>query len=306
MKVAVIHGGNSTEAEISTLNASYVIQALEQLGHEAKSIEYNLDMVPILLEYKPDRAFLCVQGKGHGDGTLQGILEYLNIPYTGSKREAATIINNKIFCQKLFEENHIPVAPHFTWKQSEYVKVTGPEEFQRNMKQSGMKFPCVAKAPTQGGSFGIALLQNLDDYSLMEEIFTYDSTILIEQFIQGSFYTVGILQYHGKRILLPVMEGKSLEKDQNMTKFLGEYCVVKANLSKEIEENMQDYANRAFECVDAVTYARADFMLDDETNIPYMLEINAVPGIKPSSLFPPAVALLGISYEEMIEAILIG
>ncbi len=305
MKVAVIHGGDSTEAAVSTLNASYVEKALVALGYEVSMVSYDETMIPTLMKEQPEAVFLCVQGKGHGDGTLQGILDFLKIPYTGSLREAATIINNKILCQTMFAKAQLPIAPNFTWSEKDHIEANGQAHFQEKMKKVNMKFPCVAKAPTQGGSFGIVLLHTIEDYSIIEEIFQYDQELLIEEFLEGDFYTVGILKYKGEHLILPVMQGMSLEDDHEFICFTGKYKGMRASLPSDLETKMQAYAKKAFETSGARTYARVDFILEKHTMEPYVLEINAVPGIKASSLFPPAVELMGISYNEMIEAILL-
>ena len=136
-KIAVIHGGTSSEADISTQNAHYIAQALERLGCTVLDVPYDRAMYRTLLEEAPDGAFLCVQGKGHGDGTLQGILDHLGIPYTGSGREAATVINNKILCQTLFRLAGLPVPRNFLWTAAEQAAADGPARFEQKLKKAG-------------------------------------------------------------------------------------------------------------------------------------------------------------------------
>lgn len=304
MKIAVIHGGNSTECQVSTLNAEYINCSLKDLGYNSYLLEFSENMIVELLKNKPDSVFLCVQGKGHGDGTLQAILDYLEIPYTGSKREASTIINNKILCQKLFKLENLPIAPSFTWLRSEHFSHKGKDALFEKMHLCGVPFPCVVKAPSQGGSFGIAYLESIEDFYKIDAIFQYDPALLVEKFITGRFYTVGLLEQEGELLSLPVMEGMAVNSDMKLISFDGEYAVIKAKLSEEIIDMMAEYAKKAFLCVNAAGYARIDFILEESSNIPIILEVNAVPGLKPESLYPPSALLLGIEYNKLIDMIL--
>ncbi len=304
MNIAVIHGGNSTECQVSTLNAEYINSSLKELGYNSYLLGFNKDMYSSLLQNKPDVVFLCVQGKGHGDGTLQGILDSLEIPYTGSKREASTIINNKIFCQKLFKLENLPTAPSFTWSRKEHFSPKGKDTLLGKMQMAEVLFPCVVKAPSQGGSFGIAYLESMEDFHKIDSIFQYDEVLLIEKFIKGRFYTVGLLEHEGKLLTLPTMEGVAVNSDAKLISFDGKYTVHKAELSAEINDKMAKYAKDVFRCINASGYGRVDFILEESSNIPIILEINAVPGLKPQSLYPPSALLIGIEYNKLIDIIL--
>lgn len=304
MKIAVIFGGTSSESEASSLNATYINECLKLLGHETVMIEFGKDIFLQLKKEAPKTVFLCVQGKGHGDGTLQGILDYLEISYTGSKRESATIINNKIICQKLFTLEGIPIANNFIWTQQDHLLQNCQISFLSEMEKAGIDFPCIIKAPTQGGSFGIVYLESISDYELIHPIFTYDDSLLVENFVVGKFYTVGLIEYKKDLLALPIMEGIAVDNDRKFTSFIGEYTAKEAQLPHEIQMLMKEFAKRAFQCVGASGYARVDFILDEVTLVPVLLEINAVPGLKPKSLFPPAAKLAGIEYKDMISAII--
>lgn len=303
MKIAVIHGGYSTEKDVSTANAEYVHQGLKELGYNSYLLEYTKDITTILTENKPEAVFLCVQGKGHGDGTLQAILDHLEIPYTGSKREAATVINNKILSQKLFRLAGLPISPFFTWQEKEHYTSQAKEHFLDKMQKAQVHFPCLAKAPSQGGSFGIVYLESIEDFSNILSIFPYDKELLIEEFIPGNFYTVCMIEYQGKLLVLPPMQGKSLENKEKYISFAGDYLLFQGEIDEEAKKIMMQYAEQAHNCLGASGYSRADFILDERTNTPKILEINAVPGLKPKSPFPKIMNICGMSYNDMIEAI---
>ncbi len=304
MNIAVIHGGTSSEQAVSTLNAGYVMNALGRRGYRTTDILFTRDVSRRLLEERPDAVFLCVQGKGHGDGTLQAILDHLEIPYTGSGMQAAAIINDKILCQKLFAIEGIRIPADCVWTEKEHCTGDGKKRFEERLGKSGISFPCVAKAPTQGGSFGIVLIESMDAYDLMQEAFFFDSRILIEQFVSGRFATVGILEQSGIAEALPVVEGRSRMPCSRIIKFTGEYDVYPSDLPSEIISELQNTALRTYRTLGARGYARVDFIVEEESGRPFILEINAVPGLKPQSLYPPAAALAGIGYDDLIEIIL--
>lgn len=306
MKIATISGGSSTEAAVSDKNASYIAEALARLGYTVVRLSYDETLPETLRRERPEAVFLCVQGKGHGDGTCQGLLDFFGIPYTGSGREAATVINNKILCQKLFALEGLPIAHNFFWRQADQDRPDAAEEFERRLAHAGFTFPCVVKAPTQGGSFGIVLLENSAQLPRLADPFRYDETLLAEEFIPGPFYTVGLLaDANGGVEALPVMEGVDLDRGKKaMITFDGKYTAQPAAISEPLTQELQTLALRVFELTGARDYARVDFMLDERDGSPRILEINAVPGLKPQSLYPPAAALAGVSYDEMIDRIM--
>lgn len=305
LHIATISGGTSTEAAISDKNASYIAQSLEKLGHRVTKLRYDETLIEALQSEKPDLVFLCVQGKGHGDGTCQALLDFLGIPYTGSGREAATVINSKILCQKLMAAEGLPIPKNFLWSRGEQEGPDATARFTQKLRGAGFDFPCVVKAPTQGGSFGIVFVEDVSQLDTLADPFSYDDTLLVEEFIPGLFYTVGLLaDRQGGVEALPVMEGVDLTPEEKLILFKNGYAARAADLPAPLTAELQALALRVFELFGARDYARVDFMLDQRDGRPRVLEINAVPGLKPKSLFPPAAELAGVSYDEMIDRIL--
>ncbi|MGI5979049.1 MAG: D-alanine--D-alanine ligase family protein [Oscillospiraceae bacterium] len=305
LHIATISGGTSTEAAVSRKNAQSIEEALVHLGFNVTALAYDRRLPSLLEQQRPDAVFLCVQGKGHGDGTCQGLLDFYGIPYTGSGREAATLINNKIFCQRLFAQEGLPIPRNFLWSLRDHARSDARELFLHRLREAGFDFPCVVKAPSQGGSFGIVLLESIDEFERISGPFTYDSTLLVEEFIFGGFYTVGLLaDREGGIEALPVIEGVDLDSGSKIITFGGRYTARPASLPERLCDKMRALALRVFSLVGARDYARVDFMLDTRTQTPRILEINAVPGLKPESLYPPAAALAGIEYDDMIARIL--
>jgi D-alanine-D-alanine ligase/UDP-N-acetylmuramate--alanine ligase len=297
LKIALIHGGTSTEQEISTKNAGHIEQALIRLGHETSMIAYDVGMLEKIRTFAPDTVFLCVQGKGHGDGTLQGLLDFLAIPYTGSHTEAAAIINDKIVCKELFAYHGIRTPGWRVLSNAEYR--AGGCDF------SSIGFPFVAKAPTQGGSYGLQLVMSAAEIHKIEDVFTYDDPIFIERYVSGRFATVGLLQRGNKLETFPCVEVTNTETSGLVT-INKPYTVKPDVFSREASAEMEDLSRKVFQVTRARGYGRVDFMVSSRDGLPYVLEINAVPGLKPVSLYPQAASYMGLSYETMIETILLG
>jgi D-alanine--D-alanine ligase len=298
MKVAILHGGTSTEAEVSTRNAFHVGKILGALGHKTELINYDRDMLQKLCRDRPEAAFVCVQGKGHGDGTVQAILDFLAIPYTGTRTVGAAIINDKIVSKELFEQAGIPTPPWQPLSAADYR--TG------NFDLSRIGFPVVAKAPSQGGGFGIEFIKSEKDMPKIKNVFSYNDPVFIEKFICGRFVTVGLLRRNGVLETFPTLEVVSdppLAKTE-LDLFEGRYSIRPVNLPEYLNIEFASLSRRVFAATRAKCYARVDFMLREEDGKPYALEINAVPGLKPESFYPHGAALHGISENELIETIL--
>ena len=303
MKVALVYGGFSSERKASEENAVYIEKALREKGYETCMIPYEKGLIKILRQERADIVYVCVQGKGHGDGTIQAILEQEGIPFTGSDAHAAALINDKIWSKLLFDRVGIPTPRWEMLTRQDYEKgLFHAERFG---------YPFVAKAPSEGGSFGIELIRGKEELGKIEEVFTYESPILIEEFIPGTFYTIGVLKQDGKIVTLPCVQGVELIEDQkkvdpdSLTVFTGGYTVADALLSEALLEEMDEIARKVFTVTGARDLARIDFMVKKDDMKPYVLEINAVPGLKPRSLFPGEAVRAGIEYEDLIEGILL-
>jgi len=303
VKIAIVYGGFSSEKQASTENAEYIEKALQTKGYDTYMVSYEKGFVQSLKEMQTDMVYVCVQGKGHGDGTIQRMLEKEGIPYTGSDSYAAALINDKIASKILFDQFGLRTPRWQTLEKNVY------EQGLWDAKAFG--YPFVAKAPSEGGSFGIELIRNEDDLHLLEDVFAYETPILIEEFIPGDFYTIGVLEQDGEVKTLPCVQGLEMhgehEKDDpdSLKVFTGEYAVREPNLPQDIINQMDATAKEAFWITGANGIARIDFMVAKKDLKPYILEINAVPGLKPRSLLPGEAKMAGISYEDLIEGILL-
>lgn len=303
VKIGVVYGGYSSESKASAENAKYIMEALQNRGYEVYPVPYQKGLVDRLRRLEIDVVYVCVQGKGHGDGTIQAVLEQEGIPFTGSGSHGATIINDKILSKMFFERAQIQTP---RWQILTY------EEYrQGSFDGAAFGYPFVAKAPSEGGSFGIELIQGAEQLEKLEQVFAYESLILIEQFIAGDFYTIPLLEHHGEIETLPCIKGIEVEESvdkmdiQSLKLFTGEYRCEPADLPKELISRMKHMAIKVYKTVGARDIARVDFMVDVSTMQPYVLEVNAVPGLKPRSLFPGAAKIAGMAYEDLIENLLL-
>jgi D-alanine--D-alanine ligase len=298
-RIAVVHGGTSTESGASTANARFIVESLRRRGADAFPLDYGEQIVECLKEEKPCLVFICVQGKGHGDGTIQAMLDFLKLPYTGSSAAAAAVINDKILCKRLFEWAGAATPAWRTLSKPEWeaAKETG------DFSSFNIAFPFVAKAPGQGGSFGIEYIEDARACSNIEKVFAYEDPILLERFITGDFVTASILERDGKPEILPL-----LRKIPDPARANEKILLAGGNFSVEqydgaAAEQIKRGSLNIYNATGARGYARIDFMVEAESEKAFALEINAVPGLKPASLFPRAAALAGIDYDDMIEII---
>ena len=299
MIVSVVYGGKE-EKEASTKNAKDIADVLSSRGYTVNLLEFGENIISKLKELGTDAVYVCVQGKGYGDGTLQGMLEHEHIPFTGSGMRAACLINDKILCKLVFDRVGIRSPKWDILTQKQYSEGDYPfEEFG---------FPFLAKAPTQGGSYGIEIIRSMNDIPHIGKVFAFDEPIMIERFIKGRNYTVGFYESGGQVVALPVVEVVDLHKkehaEDDLSIITGDCAVKECDLPSELTEEIARTARKVFDVTGARGLARVDFMLDDKEQVPYVLEINAVPGLKRSSLMPGEAVLAGIVYEDVIEDIL--
>lgn len=304
MIVSVVYGGTPEECGPSEKNARDIAEALKKKGYSVHLLQFGKNIIKDLREVSTDIVYLCVQGEGYGDGTFQGMLEVEGIPFTGSGMRAAALINDKILCKLLFDHEHINTPKWDILRKEQYEK--GDFDYE------SLGYPFVAKAPAQGGSFGIELIKTPKDLPLIDKVFGFDDPILLERYIKGKFYTVGIYAGKDGLVTLPVVEGLDLDlqedtlsKEDRLITFTGSYGIKGSSLSSELNLKIQKTALEVYKATGARDLCRVDFMISSD-NTPYVLEINAVPGLKKCSLMPLSAEMTGIGYEDMIEDILLS
>ena len=197
MKIAVISGGFSEEQHSSRDSGKCVADALRNLGHDAAIIEYDKNLLLNIDNFSPEAAFPIVQGKNHGDGAVQALLKLAGIPYVGSQPQNAAIINHKTVCKKIWRAAGILTPDFFEYSRDEYTR-SSFGDFENKAKANGLTLPVVVKPPTQGNRFGMVFMKGKSSFKKLAESFCYDNTLLVEAYVEGRFYTQGVLEIDGK------------------------------------------------------------------------------------------------------------
>lgn len=292
-KVAVLFGGQSSEREISLLTGEAVLEALKRGGVDAHAVDPRDVPLSQLLEQRFDRAWIALHGPGGEDGTLQGALECLGVPYTGSGVLGSAICMDKVRTKRLAAAVGIATA--------DFAVLTGPADFDTAITRLGL--PMFVKPSTQGSSVGITRVERAADLpAAYAAAAATDDTVLAEAFIPGAEYTVGVL--HGRalpsiRISTPNTfydyEAKYLRSDT--------VYACPSGLSAETERHLGALAIGAFSAVGAEGWGRVDFMMDS-TGRPLLLEINTVPGMTDHSLVPMAAKASGMNFDVLVWRVL--
>src|SRR5579884_443022 len=291
-RVAVIMGGASAERDISIQTGSGVVRALEELGYDARSLDYDARFFDAIRDLSPDVVFIALHGPGGEDGQIQGLLEYLNLPYTGSGIEASALAMDKHLLKKLCAAEGLPTA---AWDLFDLTGGTLP------LLPGSLDLPLVIQPRFEGSSIGVNIVRTHEQWTqtMIESAQRY-AEILAEEFIPGREFTCGVLGEEA----LPVVEIVA-----NRNEFYtydakyspgGSTHIVPARIDDDLAARMQMLALSVHRLLGLRDYSRTDFIVTKEGR-PYILEVNALPGLTATSIFPDACAALGIGYEAVVE-----
>ena len=292
-RVAVLMGGDSSEREISLLSGNAVLAALGRRGVEAAAFDPRERALPELIEQRFDRVWIALHGPGGEDGTAQGALEYLGIPYTGSGVAGSAMGMDKLRTKRLAQA--IGVAS------PEAVELRGPQDFELTLER--LRLPLIIKPATQGSSVGMTKVESAEvlpaAYATAAAV---DRSVFAEQWITGREYTVALLQggaLPSIRIETPkAFYDYEAKYSRDDTRYL---CP--SGLSLPAEQHLRSLALAAFEAAGGEGWGRADFMMDAAGRA-LLLEINTVPGMTSHSLVPMAARAAGIDFEELVWRVL--
>ncbi len=299
-KILVLMGGYSEEREVSLRSGAAVLNALIKLGYDAISLDLKGSSLKAIEDHKPDLVFLTLHGKDGEDGTVQGLLELMGIPYTGSGVASSAIGINKILTKKILVYEGIPTAP-FTILKNKPSAI----ELQSLLDLIGL--PMVIKAATQGSSIGTYIVRKSDAImAAIEASFEYGSDVLVEKFIDGTEVTSTVIGNDITQVL-PLIEITSANEFYDYeSKYTPGMCnhIIPARLSEDTQTIVAKLSEKVYKALGCRGYARVDFIVDNDGN-PFVLEINTIPGMTEMSLVPDAARAAGISFEELVEKILI-
>jgi D-alanine-D-alanine ligase len=292
-RVAVLLGGTSSEREISLKSGTACLAALVKRGVDAHPFDPKEKPLAELLTRKFDRVFIALHGPGGEDGTLQGALEFLGLPYTGSGVMGSAIGMDKLRTKRLAQAAGIPTT--------EYLVLRSPADLDNCLERLGL--PLIVKPATQGSSVGMTKVEKAEQLpGAYQAAALLEPNVFAEAWITGGEYTVAVLQ--GRALPSIRIETPATFYDyqakyfRNDTKY---FCP--SGLSNEAEKHLANLALSTFAAVGAEGWGRADFMMD-KTGRPYLLEINTVPGMTDHSLVPMAARALDISFEQLVWQVL--
>lgn len=290
-------GGLSREREISLKTGKAILKALAEKGYNLHPIDVGHDIAEILLKEKIECAFLALHGKYGEDGTIQGMLELMKIPYTGSGVLASALAIHKTMCKKIFLCGKIPTPSYDVFERGEIEKDP--------LRPISLPLPVVIKPAREGSTIGVSIVRKKEELlPALHEAAKYDEEILVEEFMKGKEITVGVLG----DLPLPIIEivPKSGFYDYHSKYTKGEtHYVIPARIPREKYLYAQEIGLKAFNVLGCSGCARVDLMTDEEGN-PFVIDVNTMPGMTETSLLPQAAAYAGIAFEELVERILLG
>ncbi len=296
-KIGVMMGGLSREREISLRTGKAILKALQEKGYKAYPIFVDQNVVETLLKERIEVAFIALHGRYGEDGTVQGMLELMRIPYTGSGVLASALSLHKIMAKKIFISEGIPTPPFEELRK---------DDIDRKMEKDFLLVPpLVVKPAREGSTIGVTIVRSKEELiPALREAGNYDEEILIEKYISGKEITVGILG----EIPLPIIEivPKSGFYDFHSKYTKGEtQYIMPARIPREKYLYAQEISLKAFKALGCSGFARVDLVTDEEGN-PFVIDVNTMPGMTETSLFPKAAEFAGIQFGELVERILLG
>ncbi|MFA5976254.1 MAG: D-alanine--D-alanine ligase [Elusimicrobiota bacterium] len=291
-RIGVLMGGTSAERDISLKTGCAIWQSLKRQGFHAVAIDAAKPLPASLQRHKIDCAYIALHGPGGEDGAVQGLLQWLGIPYTGSGILASALAMDKIASKRLFEAAHLPTAPWFSLQK---------EELPKSLPQAKrFGFPLVVKPVDQGSAIGVSIVRSANEWGpAVRSAARYGSTLLVEKFLSGPEITVGVL---GKQTL-PVIE--IVPCDRSFYDFHAKYApggsrhILPASLSAAVSRRASELALAACRVLQVRAVARVDLIVDRKAG-PTLLEVNTVPGMTETSLLPDAARAVGMDFDALV------
>lgn len=294
-KVAIIMGGNSAEREVSLASGQCVLESLIKGGINAVAVDPEMTSLINLKKDGFTHVFNILHGRGGEDGTLQGLLEYLQLPYTGSGVLSSALTMDKLKTKQIWKAAELPITNYIVLGRND------PRDTKQIIESVGL--PLIVKPIHEGSSIGMSKVYNEEMLiDALNNAFKYDNTILVETCLTGPEFTVSIV---GDVVLQTIrievatdVHDYHAKYHSNATRY---FCP--GSNSKEEEEEFKNLALRAYRALDCKGWGRVDIMLDNKRK-PYLLEVNTAPGMTSHSLVPMAAKEFGWSFDQLVYRIL--
>ena len=294
-QVAVLYGGQSAEREISILGGKAVLLGLQEAGVDAIGLDVGDDWMERLEALNVDRAFIQLHGSGGEDGVVQGLLETMGLPYTGSGVQASALAMDKIRCKQYWLEEGIATPP--------FAVLESSSDWAQILESLGGSV--MVKPASEGSSLGMSKAETASELAEAWHLAAqFDAHVLAEQWLSGAEYTVAILNDSA----LPTIK---LETEREFYDYQAKYIaddtryLCPCGLSAEQDAAMQALAVKAYKSLGCRAWGRVDLMIGGDGQI-YVLEVNTVPGMTDHSLVPMAAVAAGMSFAELVVEILLG
>ncbi|HXI56024.1 MAG TPA: D-alanine--D-alanine ligase [Polyangia bacterium] len=296
-KIGVLLGGLSGERDVSIRSGEAIVAALVERGHDAVPVFVDRDIDLVLRQMRIDVAFLALHGRYGEDGCIQGLLEVLGIPYTGSGVLASALAMNKAKTKEILRLHNLPTAPGYV------IAADSGEDLIESHGSFG--FPVVVKPSGEGSSLGVTVARDeMELESAVEEAIRFDDDVLVERFVEGKEISVGVLD--GK-----VLGAVEIVPRRGFYDFQNKYTAGRsdyyfpARLSPERYRSVLRLGTLAFEALGCEGAARVDLIVSERGN-EIILEVNTLPGMTPTSLMPKIAHGAGLSFEDLVEEVLKG
>jgi D-alanine-D-alanine ligase len=294
-KIGVLLGGLSEEREVSLKSGAAVHLALVSKGYNAVPIDVGRDISNVLAREQIEVAFIALHGRYGEDGTIQGLLELVGIPYTGSGVLASALALNKIYAKAAFQAAGLKVAPYTVVRKGE-----APD-----LKSLGFPLPVVVKPSQEGSSVGITIVREEKDLGpALELAFAYDREILVEQFVEASEIQVGILADRALGAIEIVPRKEFYDFEAKYTPGMAEH-IYPARLPESLYKYALETGLAAHGALGCSDYSRVDLLVTKSQEC-YVLEVNTLPGMTATSLLPEIAQGSGIGFEELVERIAVS
>jgi D-alanine-D-alanine ligase len=291
-RMAVLMGGASAERPISLKTGKAIFSSLRRQGFSVVSIDAGLSLPEELKRKKINFAYLALHGTKGEDGIVQGLLEWMGIPYTGSGVLASALAMDKIASKRIFQAAHLNTAPWFS--------LAPPQKVSSLSRARQLGFPLVVKPASQGSAFGISIVHSAKEWDrALQTGFKFGPVLLIEKYLAGPEITIGLLG----DLVLPSIE--IVPKDADFYDFEAKYApggsrhILPAQLAPSVLRRANDLALSATHALGTRGAVRVDLIVDKETG-PSLLEVNTIPGMTETSLLPDAARAAGLSFDDLV------
>ncbi len=301
-RICVLMGGRSGERDVSLRSGKKVFDSLKKQGFNVISMDLEDDLISKLKKEKVDIVYIMLHGRFGEDGTVQGLLEMAKIPYTGSKVLASALAMNKLASKRVFDAMGIPTP--------RYLEIDCSSDIKKEAERIGKSFPfpLVLKPTSEGSSLGVTLIKKKEDAleSILEKSVAEFKDVFVEAYVKGKEVTVGILGRNSDVRALPILE---LVPKNEFYDFQAKYTagmtefVIPARLSKSLYRKTQEVALAAHRALGCYGVSRVDIIVGPD-HVPYVHDVNTIPGMTDRSDLPAEAAHAGISFDELAVKIL--